>query len=291
MKKRISVFLLILLSLGLAPLTNQSSEVNATNTSSKITYQTHVQHISWQKPVKEGEMAGTTGRSFRLEGFRMNLVNQAGSVEYSAHVQRTGWQNYSRNGSLTGTTGKSLRLEAIKIRLSGDVANKYNVQYRVYVQGTGWQSWKSNDEVAGTTGKSLRLEAIEVKLSPKNQTAQPESTNRVVDLAYKQLGIPYVWGGTTRAGFDCSGLTQYVYRNALGKNIGRVTTNQEYAGTKIPVSKAKPGDLLFWGARGSTYHVAIYVGNGNYIHAPEPGKKVKVQNMSWYAPSFAVRVN
>lgn len=283
-----SVLVSAFLLLGLLPSTTQ--EVSAVN-QSKVTYQTHVENYGWRNFVQEGEMAGTTGKALRLEGVKMNLANLSGNIEYSTHVQNIGWQNYAANGALAGTTGKALRLEGIKIRLSGEVAQKYTVQYRVHVQNIGWQDWKDNDEVAGTTGKSLRLEAIEVKLLPKNQAAQPEATNNVVDVAYQQLGVPYVWGGTTRSGFDCSGLTQYVYKKARGINIGRVTTNQEYAGTKIPVSKAQPGDLLFWGARGSTYHVAIYVGNGNYIHAPEPGQKVKIQSMAWYAPSFAVRVN
>lgn len=109
-------------------------------------------------------------------------------------------------------------------------------------------------------------------------------------LAYAQnfIGTPYQWGGSTPAGFDCSGFTQYVFSH-FGKNIGRTTYQQQYAGTRISVDQAQPGDLLFWGD--SPYHVAIYLGNGQYISAPTYGQTVSIQSMAYYYPSFAVRVN
>lgn len=114
--------------------------------------------------------------------------------------------------------------------------------------------------------------------------------NQVVEMAKKQIGVPYLWGGTTRSGFDCSGLTQYVYRNARNINIGRVTTDQEKSGTIISLNQAQPGDLVFWGNKGASYHVAIYIGNAQYIHAPVQGENVKIGSFTYYKPSFAVRV-
>lgn len=99
-----------------------------------------------------------------------------------------------------------------------------------------------------------------------------------------------MWGGSTPSGFDCSGLTSYVYSNAAGISIGRVTTTQEYAGTMISVSEAQPGDLVFFGSRGGTYHVGIYLGNGQFIHAPQTGDVVKITSTAYYTPSFAVNV-
>ncbi|MDV7750456.1 NlpC/P60 family protein, partial [Enterococcus faecium] len=110
----------------------------------------------------------------------------------------------------------------------------------------------------------------------------------IVAEAYKYIGTPYVWGGKDPSGFDCSGFTRYVYMQVTGRDIGGWTVPQESAGTKISVSQAKAGDLLFWGSQGGTYHVAIALGGGQYIHAPQPGESVKVGSVQWFAPDFAV---
>ena len=120
--------------------------------------------------------------------------------------------------------------------------------------------------------------------------ASSVSGSAIAAYAQSFIGVPYVWGGTTPSGFDCSGLTQYVYAH-FGKNIGRNTIAQESAGAHIPVSQAQVGDLLFWGAPGSTYHVAIYLGGNSFVAAPEPGQSVKIGNMAYFMPSFAVHVN
>lgn len=93
----------------------------------------------------------------------------------------------------------------------------------------------------------------------------------VIAAAKKQLGVPYVWGGTTPfVGLDCSGLTQWCYRQA-GIEITRTTYTQVAAALKkVPVFQARPGDVLW-----NSHHVAIYVGNGEYIHAPHTGDVVR----------------
>ena len=115
-------------------------------------------------------------------------------------------------------------------------------------------------------------------------------TGDVVFIAAKYIGVPYVWGGKTPSGFDCSGFTSYVFREAYGIEIGGYTVPQENSGTQIAVSSAQAGDLIFWGSRGATYHVAIYVGGGQYIHAPAPGQTVTYSSYNLSGASFAVRV-
>ncbi|NLL32069.1 MAG: hypothetical protein GX252_01870 [Enterococcus cecorum] len=112
----------------------------------------------------------------------------------------------------------------------------------------------------------------------------------IVAEAYKHIGKPYVWGAKGPNTFDCSGFTRYVYLQVTGRDIGGWTVPQEGAGSIIPVSQAQPGDLYFWGSRGSSYHVAIALGGGSYIHAPQPGESVKVGSVAYFAPSFAVRM-
>ena len=112
----------------------------------------------------------------------------------------------------------------------------------------------------------------------------------VIAEAYKHIGKPYVWGAKGPESFDCSGFTSYVYRQAQGREIGGWTVPQESAGTTISLSQLAPGDLVFWGSHGATYHVGIYVGGGQYIHAPSPGQTVTVQSISGWSPDFGVRM-
>lgn len=93
----------------------------------------------------------------------------------------------------------------------------------------------------------------------------------IVQAAFSQLGVPYVWGGATPgSALDCSGLTQYCYGQA-GIRISHYTESQRRELTAVPLSKAEPGDILY-----RSGHVAIYIGDDRYIHAPQPGDVVKV---------------
>ncbi|WP_416353235.1 C40 family peptidase [Agrilactobacillus fermenti] len=148
-----------------------------------------------------------------------------------------------------------------------------------------------SDAVSGTntavTNTATNTTATNSTATNTDQT----KAQKVIALAEQQIGKPYVWGGKGPSSFDCSGLMQYVFANALGMQIGSWTVPQESAGTQIAVSQAQPGDLLFWGDRGSTYHVALYIGNNQYVNAPVPGENVTIASISQYfMPSFAVRV-
>ncbi|GHV98244.1 hypothetical protein lacNasYZ03_06700 [Lactobacillus nasalidis] len=127
--------------------------------------------------------------------------------------------------------------------------------------------------------------------------AQAASTttkrNKVVSLAKKQVGKRYVYGATGPNSFDCSGLTQYVYKKAIKKSISRTTYTQVKKGktVKVSTSKLKKGDLLFWGSKSSPYHVGIYIGGGQYVHAATPSQGVRKQYLSSYFwPSTAKRI-
>lgn len=127
------------------------------------------------------------------------------------------------------------------------------------------------------------------------QTAKPQASTQsnsstaqtVVSAAQSQIGKPYVWGATGPNAYDCSGLVQYAYSQA-GKNVGRTTYQQAGAGQHISVSQAQAGDILMWG----DYHDAIYVGNNQYVHAPQPGQNVTQASISsYFMPDYAIRVN
>ena len=112
---------------------------------------------------------------------------------------------------------------------------------------------------------------------------------QAVALAYQFLGVPYVWGGATPAGFDCSGLTMYVYAQ-LGIKLGHFTGFQYYEGRRVPRDQLEPGDLVFFHANslGVPGHEGMYIGNGSFVHAPHTGDVVKISSLyeTRYALSY-----
>ncbi|MFV8829832.1 NlpC/P60 family protein [Alkalihalobacterium sp. APHAB7] len=115
--------------------------------------------------------------------------------------------------------------------------------------------------------------------------AQPVSAGNsdkataVINYSKQFLGTPYVWGGTTPSGFDCSGFTSYVFRS-VGVNLPRTSRQQATVGVAVSPSQVQPGDLIFRGS--PIHHVGIYIGNGQYIHSPQTGDVVKISS---YNPS------
>jgi cell wall-associated NlpC family hydrolase len=100
--------------------------------------------------------------------------------------------------------------------------------------------------------------------------------DRLVSRAMKYLGTPYRYGGTTPAGFDCSGFVYYLYGAVFGQNIPRMPHDMAREGTPVAQSDLKRGDLVFFGHRGTFTHVGIYAGNGQFVHATHRGSPVMV---------------
>jgi cell wall-associated NlpC family hydrolase len=150
---------------------------------------------------------------------------------------------------------------------------------------------KTTTTAAKTTTTAAKTTATTTTTKTSSSASRTAKINAVIALAKKQLGKPYSWGAKGPSSFDCSGLMYYVFLNATGKNIGGYTVPQESAGTQVSVSNLQAGDLVFWGSHGNTYHVALYLGGGQYLEAPKPGYNVRISTLSsYFMPSFGVRV-
>ena len=112
------------------------------------------------------------------------------------------------------------------------------------------------------------------------------SSSSIVSVAQNYLGVPYVWGGTSPSGFDCSGFTQYVFRQC-GYSINRGAGGQVRNGVAVSRSELQPGDLVFFSEAytiDDVSHVGLYIGNGQFIHAENPSTGVVITSLSssWY---------
>ena len=152
----------------------------------------------------------------------------------------------------------------------------------------------ASQQTTAVTSQTQPQQSQAAASQPAQQAATPNQDlqhGSVVSLATKianSNSVPYVWGGESLSGMDCSGLVKYVYANAEGKQLPHYTGALENCVDQHPVSEAKPGDLLFWGNHGSTYHTAIYTGNNQYVAAAHPGTNVSTYTISpYFNPSFA----
>jgi cell wall-associated NlpC family hydrolase len=114
-------------------------------------------------------------------------------------------------------------------------------------------------------------------------SAPPARYGGVVGIAMRYLGTPYVWGGASPAGFDCSGFVMYVF-SQIGVSLPHSSYAQYGYGSPVSLAALQPGDLVFFDGLG---HVGIYVGGGSFIHSPHTGDVVKISSISgWYASTF-----
>lgn len=130
-----------------------------------VEYDVHVEGFGWLPTSRNGFLAGTEGKSLRVEAFRVRLIGVNGRdihVAYKANIQDRGWTDLVYDGADCGTTGLFLRLEAISIVLTGADAALYSLEYRSHSQSIGTQDWAKDGELSGTEGAALRLESLAI---------------------------------------------------------------------------------------------------------------------------------
>ncbi len=159
--------------------------------------------------------------------------------------------------------------EIIEVEENGKKTDKKKIiQKQVKSTKAYRQLAKYQRRIEYITGEPVRVSYLNV------------TGNAIVGEAMKYIGVPYVWGGATPEGFDCSGLVQYVCKN-LGINVDRVTHEQVTNGVRVERTDLQPGDLIFFkNDNGYIGHVGIYVGENKFLHAPNKGDVVKITELS-----------
>ncbi|WP_300278086.1 C40 family peptidase [Peptacetobacter sp.] len=172
--------------------------------------------------------------------------------------------------------GKILKCDFLNVRESASsdakVIEKIYTDDYVEIKGSknGWYNVTTESGKTGWVGASY--------------VTIPEATNSKAEAAIKvaksKLGKPYKWGATGPNSFDCSGLMYYAYKNGAKVTLPRTSRQQSNFGKKVSKSELKPGDLVFFGRGNSVSHVGMYLGNDQYIHAPQTGDVVKISKLS-----------
>ena len=197
--------------------------------------------------------------------------------------------------STTGTAGTVKCSTSVNFRSAASTSStvlgelKNGTAVTVLSTSNGW----SKVSYAGTTGyisaDYLVTASSGTAINPSNTAASVSISAKrqsVLNYAAQFLGVPYVYGGSTPSGFDCSGFTSYVFKNTVG-SIPRVAQAQYDATTRVSRDDLLPGDLVFFGSSTSSIsHVGIYVGSNQFIHAPNTGDVVKYSSLTG---SYATR--
>jgi cell wall-associated NlpC family hydrolase len=197
----------------------------------------------------------------------------------------------SRKRSIEGQLAERQRLLAsVKDEIARMQAAEQRRQAQLEAQA------RARLEAEARARASARQQALEITSGPvtdvpadgttySSTPAPPSKYGGVVGIAMQYLGVPYVWGGASPSGFDCSGLVMYVYAQ-MGVSLPH-NAAMMYNTVGVPVSRdeLQPGDLVFFDGLG---HMGMYIGGGQFIHAPHTGDVVKISSLgeSWYASRY-----
>ena len=216
-------------------------------------------------------------------------LKQDGVMAENELLQVNGiWYKFESNGAMNNkniyTVGKVKPCDFLNIRsgpgTSNSIVGKIYTNNHVEIleqNSNGWYKIQTENNIVGWVSSKY----ITILYSESTNASTNETINKVIELAYKQLGKPYKWGAEGPNAFDCSGLTYYVYKNAAGITLPRVSSDQAKTGTYIDRSELHPGDLVCFSSSGTRInHVGMYIGDDKFIHSPQAGDVVKISSMA-----------
>ncbi|MDO4912602.1 MAG: C40 family peptidase [Lactobacillus sp.] len=255
-------------ALAVTALVAQNTTVKADDASQSSSNPTTSQSTSSDAQSQSDQAAQTSQTSQDTTQVVSNKVIKKVRINYVPGYGINIWNTYKTGRKFT------------KVRA------QHNTVWKVYQMVT----YKGHKWYRVGTGKWIMAKYTK-KYTQKGKKQASSTAAAVVTLLRAQLGKKYVWGATGPNSFDCSGLTSYVYSKAAGINITRTTYTQVNQGKRVSMSNLEPGDLLFWGSASAPYHVGIYIGGGQYIHAASPSQGVIQQSLSsYFYPSVAKRI-
>lgn len=174
-----------------------------------------------------------------------------------------------------GTLGAATGASVVNASVTGELDNTVAIEATAAKDAVTQYLSVRDSFQAAQASRSRTIQTLEQEIAAAQARMAQTSLDgsAVIDIADNYNGVPYVRGGTTPKGFDCSGYTSYVYRQ-LGVNLPRTSASQAAWADRIDAADRQPGDLMFWSGRGGVHHVAIYAGDGKMWDSPRPGRRV-----------------
>ena len=218
----------------------------------------------WTSDVKNGEIAGTTGQGKRIDCLKVSLINTSkysGDLNYSLYTSKNGWTDYALSNQDLCSNNENI--EALKFKLTGELADNYDVYYRVHVANFGWLDWTKNDLPSGTEGWFKRIEAVQIKIVEKTSneiTTGPNSFKKCVTKLTYQSHVQQ------------KGWMDWVSDGELSGTTGQGLRMEAY---KINVSSEMSGQVQY-----STYVQGIgwqgFISSSDISGTTGQGKKIEV---------------
>ncbi|MGO3608881.1 MAG: NlpC/P60 family protein [Enterococcus gilvus] len=230
------------------------------------------------------------------KSFKLRLFSASLSLLSVVAFGSTGIMTVKAADETASTTSSSVLNSESTTEATQDSGNKEPLSNSSEDKETVVEAQASEEKKALEAGFTKEQYDQIMSIPDVEEAAQPRMSrsmgqqNSIVSSARAQIGKPYAWGAAGPNAFDCGGLVKYVYKQATNTDLPMGTTNQEKYGSEASLGSLQPGDLLFYGNRGATYHVGIYVGNNQMIHSPQPGQTVKAVDITYFYPNFARRI-
>lgn len=277
---------------GTATTTATQTTKTATTTSQVTVSANHVTYT-----VKSGDSLYTIAQEYGISVDSLRSSNNLSSVLLPGQtltINDPTKTPATTTTQTTATTSTATDTSSAATTTSTQAASSSASSQVAASSSTQTTAASSSSAATTTNSTSQATQSTQATTTTSSQTATTStasvSASSVISYAEQFVGVPYVLGGTSPSGFDCSGFVQYVYAH-FGVSLPRTSEAQSTIGSAVSVSSAQPGDLLFWGGQGSAWHVGIYVGGSSYIAAPTTGQSVAVKSFQYFQPSFAIHMN